>query len=120
MDHGASEIIFRIISAYSVFSLFLQDEEGTRAPSPASTSPPHQTQKIEKLRTYTGYVPTNLQTHQLINSIHGYIYINIGNEEVKSKGSMNKPTNNPNSYGLMDNLTLSYDGKRCYFLTYRL
>ena len=24
------------------------------------------------------------------------------------------------SYGLMDNLTLSYDGKRCYFLTYRL
>ena len=49
-----------------------------------------------------------------------YIYINIGNEGFKSKGNMNKPTNNPNSYGLMDNLTLSYDGKRCYFLTYRL
>ena len=70
MDYGASEIIFRIISAYSVFSLFLQDEEGTRASSPASTSPPHQTQKIEKLRTYTGYVPTNSQTHELKPWVH--------------------------------------------------
>ncbi len=107
----------KLYSAYSVFSLFLQDEEGTRAPSPAKSSPPHQTQKNRKIADIHRVCP-----YKIANSRTQAMgtYINIGNEGFKSKGNMNKPTNNPNSYGLMDNLTLSYDGKRCYFLTYRL
>ena len=67
---GLQKLYSALFPHIRFFSLFLQDEEGTRAPSPASTSPPHQTQKIGKLRTYTGYVPTNSQTHELKPWVH--------------------------------------------------